>query len=87
MEYGIYATREEAEKVARGDAVMQVTGGYHVMDWSDFNRRSREEAEALLAGGWHSEDRDELLEQYNIDETHADLLCTIMADLEEDCQD
>lgn len=82
MEYGIYATREEAEKVARGDAVMQVTGGYQVMDWSDFNRRSYDEAMELFCGGWRYTDRDELMEHYSIDEDHAALITDRLYDIE-----
>lgn len=84
MQYKIYKTREEAEQAAGADAVMQVDGGFQHMDWSDFHRRSRDEAEALHAGGWTSADKQELIDQYGIDEEHADLMIGIIEELEEE---
>lgn len=82
MEYQIYETRAEAEAAAGALAVMQVSDGYQVMDYADFERRSREEAEALQAGGWKSTDKEELKAHYNIDEEHAAMLCGLLEDLE-----
>lgn len=52
------------------------------MDYADFERRSREEAEALQAGGWKSTDKEELKAHYNVDEEHAAVLCGLLEDLE-----
>lgn len=78
----IYETRREAQDQAHGNAVCQVEGGYIVCGWDEFRRRITEEAQALQAGGWTSEDTDELMGSMNFDEEHADVICKELAELE-----
>lgn len=43
----------------------------------------RQSAAALYDGGWRAEDRDELINEYNLTEEEADKLCEILAEFEE----
>lgn len=40
-------------------------------------------AAALFDGGWRSEDKDDLIQEYDITEEEAETLCTILASYEE----
>lgn len=43
----------------------------------------RTSAAALYDGGWRAEDRDELIDEYNMSEEEADAICEILAEYEE----
>lgn len=43
-----------------------------------------ESAAALYAGGWRSEDRDELIDEYDLTEYEADEICEILAEIEKE---
>lgn len=80
----MYETRKEAENAARGNAVIQVDGGYAVVTWGDYFHRINEEAESLYDGGWTSNDKAELMKEYGFDEEHAFAICDQIAVIEEE---
>ena len=43
-------------------------------------------AAALYDGGWRAEDRDQLIEEYDLTEEEADKLCEILEELEKDAE-
>lgn len=78
----IYETRNEADKNARGNATLQVDGGYAVVEWSEYFRRITEEADDLYASGWGSEDEEELKMVYGFDDEHAIAITDILHEFE-----
>ena len=43
-------------------------------------------AAALYDGGWRAEDRDQLIEEYDLALDEADKLCELLAELEKDAE-
>ena len=43
-------------------------------------------AAALYDGGWRAEDKDQIVEEYELTEEEADKLCEILAELENDAE-
>ena len=78
----IYETRREAEELAGGKAVIQVDGGYLVVQWDEYYRQIREEAESLFSGGWRKEDETELMSTYDFDADHARAICEELENIE-----
>lgn len=43
-------------------------------------------AAALYDGGWRAEDKDQIVEEYELTEEEADKLCEILEELEKDAE-
>ena len=78
----LYETRKEAEVIASGDAVLQVEGGYIIVDWKEAFERIEEEAYDLYQRGYRSYDRDKLMTCFGYDLEHTESLCIELKDIE-----
>lgn len=79
----IYDSRKEAENFTKGnETVIQVEGGFKVVQWDEYYRMIREEAESLFSGGWRKEDKTELMSTYNFDADHARAICEELENIE-----
>lgn len=79
----IYDSRKEAENFTNdNETVIQVEGGFKVVQWDEYYRMIREEAESLFSGGWRKEDKTELMNVYGFDVDHSKAICEELENIE-----